>query len=499
MSAFYPDFNLDALKQFAIETVAAEHRSRNAIGGTKQSNTDVQPRILRCKNLNWGGDEMIMVEFDPESLPLGPRTMMAHFPKGRPGMTTQALIGMTATMRTIRLRPQLQLVIPQVYGFKDFLPNPIGAEVVLLQKIAGHPLDEVWHTLPSHRRLRIVGKVTEFLLAMFNYRSDVMHTELQGSSTGGMNTSAITGNREVLLAPAFDQGPLATLPPQSAVGSTEEYLRAVSSRVDRVFASPETNQAARKSNHPDEPPLSDEDVARIRETWKRLARLIPFHIGGFYLPNTLSKEAYEMAQKVLQSPQFGIHHSDMQMSRFIVDFSGPLVTYSSGEGGATWTEPDVIVGLTGWEHARWAPLWSCARMPKWLQPHITPGEIVPWERQSYYRSMIMAMVARPGAIPNSLDWIIAYVYGATERWFEGCLSSHWKFRDTIEVLLTRLKFYWAEHKPEVAFPLPVGKAYAAIAQTSVSIPMRGPEPAQTNEEKRIAKGKRKSKSKAKAG
>lgn len=42
---------------------------------------------------------------------------------------------MTATMRTIRLRSQLQLVIPQVYGFKDFLPNPIGAEVVLLQKV----------------------------------------------------------------------------------------------------------------------------------------------------------------------------------------------------------------------------------------------------------------------------------------------------------------------------------------------------------------------------
>lgn len=33
-----------------------------------------------------------MIEFDPESLPLGPRTMMAHFPKGRPGMTTQALV-----------------------------------------------------------------------------------------------------------------------------------------------------------------------------------------------------------------------------------------------------------------------------------------------------------------------------------------------------------------------------------------------------------------------
>lgn len=58
MSAFYPNFNIDALKQFAIETVAAEHRSRNAIGGTKQSNTVVQPRILSCRNLNWGGDEV---------------------------------------------------------------------------------------------------------------------------------------------------------------------------------------------------------------------------------------------------------------------------------------------------------------------------------------------------------------------------------------------------------------------------------------------------------
>jgi hypothetical protein len=91
--------------------------------------------------------QMILLTFDPATVPLGPCTMLAHFPRGRPRLTTQAFvrtiflvcsvgvvnedvqIGMSSAVR----RKNSNLA-PKVYGYKDILPNDIGAEVILLEK-----------------------------------------------------------------------------------------------------------------------------------------------------------------------------------------------------------------------------------------------------------------------------------------------------------------------------------------------------------------------------
>jgi len=351
----------------------------------------------------------------------------------------------------------------------------------------------VWPTLTPTQEFKVCVRLTELLLALFNYRGSLICTDLQGTS---VNTRPAPRHQRsplppptstqtpVLLSRPFDEGPLATMPPQRAMTSTTDYLHALANRINRVFNDTSTpgagagaapspsNLAARDTGRPENPPLTDLDVSRIKETWKRLSFLIPYHTGGFYIPGTLSPSARHTAYTVLQSQDFGILHSDMQMSRFIVQFTAapappptPVAsapdTASTAPGPTPSRERDVTLTLTGWEHAHRAPLWSCARMPPWLYPRIIPNEVITWERQRYMRMLIMFLMNDERMLPTSWEWVVAYVYGTTERWFEGCLSSHWMFRDSLEVLLARLKTFWEAQRPDIPFPLPVGMEYVA--------------------------------------
>lgn len=45
--------------------------------------------------------------------------------------------------QTVLAYPEMRIRAPKVYAYKDVLPNKIGAEVVLLEKVA-------YHILTSH-------------------------------------------------------------------------------------------------------------------------------------------------------------------------------------------------------------------------------------------------------------------------------------------------------------------------------------------------------------
>lgn len=75
--------------------------------------------------------QMIQITFERTSLPLGPYTMMAYFPRGRERLTTQAVLGMMAAVRN----SSLNIEVPKIYGYQDLLPDDIGAEVVLMEKV----------------------------------------------------------------------------------------------------------------------------------------------------------------------------------------------------------------------------------------------------------------------------------------------------------------------------------------------------------------------------
>ncbi|KAI0065829.1 hypothetical protein BV25DRAFT_1598435 [Artomyces pyxidatus] len=461
MSAYFPHVDLPALKKFAAAAAAAEHASRvsrNANGGKKntkgkgkarvQEKTGPYPSVVGCEDTVWAGEEMILITFDPQSVPLGPHSMVAHFPHGRPSFTTKALVGMTQVVRE-----SAQIAAPKIYGYYDNVPNHINAEVVLLEMIPGDCLEDIWEDLKPRQIMTICARLGELLVKLFNCRSQLLCSETNvPDSPPRTPLESNNYRRPVLLSRPFDEGPLASMEPQEALTSTHDYLLALSKRPERVFASPDdpANTAGRDTGWPDHPPLTDADVVLLRDTWNRLGSLIPYHSGGFYIPGSLSPEARYTAYSVLQSKEYGVRHADMQMRRFVVRWARPGDEHS-----------DATLALTGWEHAHRAPLWACARMPPWLAPHVHPHEPLSWEAQRHARQVVFHSVFRADCVPQARawEWVVAYVYGATERWFEGVLGAHWGFRDTAEVLLVRLKEHWVRERPDVPFPLDVGGPY----------------------------------------
>lgn len=119
MSAFFPHVNLNALKKFAAVTAAAEHPSRSSGRNPRK----VNPQVASCEDIEWAGEkvcishssapqssgsinidvlflslaeygipQMILITFEKKTLPLGPHLMLAHFPRGRPRLATQAVV-----------------------------------------------------------------------------------------------------------------------------------------------------------------------------------------------------------------------------------------------------------------------------------------------------------------------------------------------------------------------------------------------------------------------
>lgn len=159
--------------------------------------------------------------------------------------------------------------------------------------------------------------------------------------------------------------------------------------------------------------------------------MIPHHIGGFYIPGTLSRAAREEAYSILQNKKFGICHGDMQMDRF-------LVRFLPNKDGELRSDVELVL-CTGWEYSFRAPLWSCARMPLWLTSRPILNEPISWDRQRQLRVVI-------------------------ERWFEGCVSAHWMYSRNIEANLVDLKKYWEFWRPDIEFPFEVGVEYTRQRQ-----------------------------------
>jgi len=106
MSTFFPQVNTNALKEFAAVIAAAEHPTRATGRRVPQKPS---PVVANIEDVKWAGEkvsssfhnqvsrshpgeQMIQITFERASLPLGPHTMMAYFPRGRKMLTTQAVV-----------------------------------------------------------------------------------------------------------------------------------------------------------------------------------------------------------------------------------------------------------------------------------------------------------------------------------------------------------------------------------------------------------------------
>lgn len=344
--------------------------------------------------------------------------------------------------------------MPKLYSLKrlgrPFKRFPLFLTVAALQ-VPGESLQDIWASLPPARKMKVLYKLVDLHKNMFFYRGQKICTDLKGTNIDTRRN--VETQPSVLLTPPFSQGPLQDMAPQPAVNTVKDYLYALAHRMDRVFSTTSTgaptaeNLAARKDTMGN-PHLTQTDVDRIKETWRRLATLVPHHSGGFYIPGHLSVEARRLAYGILQS-QPGIRHQSTEMSRYIVQFHPPT---------AGNPEESLSITLTGWEHAHYAPLWSCARVPTFLLPRPFLPQPRTTDEQETLREIFVNIMINQG---DARQWTIAYIFGSEERWFEDTLSAHWIYRDTNEVRMKGLKGYWIHKRPDIQFPLPTGDDYIA--------------------------------------
>ena len=386
-------------------------------------------------------------------------------------------------------RDQAQIIAPKIYGYYDNVPNPINAEVVLLElvrasgfppllhrglnlrtllmfQLPGECLDDIWMDLEPRQIMTVCARLGELLVKLFNCRSPMLCSETDVPDSPPRTPAASAHyRRPVLLGPPFDEGPLFHMEPQEGLTSTHDYLHSLAERPERVFGGSSEVPGACDTGWRGSAPLSEADIAAVRDTWKRLGYLISYHSGGFYIPGSLSPEARFTAYSVLQSKEFGVRHWDMQMNRFVVRWTHPGDVHS-----------DATLALTGWEYAVRAPLWSCARMPSWLYPHLHPFERITWEGQRNVRQFIFHSIFHGDFVAqaDAWEWVVAHVYGATERWFEGLVGAHWGFRDAAEILLVRLREHWMRERPDVPFPLDKDEAQPRDAPVTPGSPVTPP-------------------------
>ncbi|KAL6305835.1 hypothetical protein BKA93DRAFT_198784 [Sparassis latifolia] len=324
---------------------------------------------------------------------------------------------------------------PRVVNLLEMASNSLGlgTEMIILEMINGQSLDVLWPTLSDEQHEAICEEIVKVLVKMFNFRSEYIHSR-RTPFRFEYPPYNVHYPDPLLLTPAFDQGPLLWMAPQRYKDTVLEYFYALAQRVDLIFSRPSAGDDDEGTGWPGKPDPTLDERRLIRETWARLKALIPYHTGGFYVPASLSPEAHEHLMTILQSKTFGLCHSDLSMSRIVVDMSG--------------SRPKIYI--TGWEHVYFAPLWSCARIPTWMQPKArqrTPLPITVKQQEKMSRMLYRLMKAA------SRDWVFAYAYGEMERYFEQCLNAHWMCRDGLEMALRHIKARWEKARPDIPFPV----------------------------------------------
>ncbi|KDQ64348.1 hypothetical protein JAAARDRAFT_201700 [Jaapia argillacea MUCL 33604] len=382
---------------------------------------------------------MILITFKPKTVPLGPASMLAHFPRGRPRLATQALVGMSN-----RLNETAFIRVPKIYDYIDYAPNQIGPEVVLMEKVAGEQLDVVWPTLNQNQAMNVVKEMTQLIVDLFNVRSPLICSVLAAPKTIPAPRSSRAKGKTRIDPPAQVQGPVLLMPafevkrdPQPALSDVASYLFAFVHHMRETHA------------HRQDGYISAED-AKILDTWDRLGTLIETHLGGSYLPeDRYNRRERNKFISTCREPLFPLLHRDMRMCRFVVE-----------------TKPrtdDVVLTLTGWEHAHYAPVWSATRLPAWLDTGILNPLVSP-DMQTYFgRQMLVLMTDQNSPIrrPSNIgDFLMCLDHCFAERTLETMLSVPSSQRDWVETMLVWMRDNWVQLKPNSYWPLRVGNEYS---------------------------------------
>lgn len=115
-----------------------------------------------------------------------------------------------ATMQFVQ--QQLGIPVPSVYAWSSDKSNPVGVVYIIMQKVAGVPLSDIWWSLTGKQLLIIIEQLVQFQSKMFktplsSYGSLYFKTNLplsQGSSSGQGTPLGGTDYDDWCLGPVTD-------------------------------------------------------------------------------------------------------------------------------------------------------------------------------------------------------------------------------------------------------------------------------------------------------
>jgi aminoglycoside phosphotransferase (APT) family kinase protein len=76
-----------------------------------------------------------------------------------------AVASEVATMDLVRRHG---IPVPVIYGYSTNMDNPIGAEYILMEKVQGKALGDVWFTLSQKDRIKVLSGIVEHEAKLFS-------------------------------------------------------------------------------------------------------------------------------------------------------------------------------------------------------------------------------------------------------------------------------------------------------------------------------------------
>lgn len=243
--------------------------------------------------------------------------------------------------------------VPDVITYESDAGNELGFEWILMEKIEGVPLNNIWETIPFTSKKDLTVQMAEYLAELQNmqfprigslyfaalrHRVHAEDESFEGRPVDGANNpeSQCVDNDFVVgrtVSPWFFRDKRIHLPADRGPFSTSYNMMMAETQI-------QLERVKQLSISPDEEHFSEadewlaKDGEKVIETCRRLQDLVPI----FFLPADAGKES-----KIL-------YHQDLSARNIIVH----PITYR-------------ITGIVDWESVSVYPAWALSEYPKFLK------------------------------------------------------------------------------------------------------------------------------------
>ncbi|KAK2739590.1 hypothetical protein FQN57_006552 [Myotisia sp. PD_48] len=227
------------------------------------------------------------------------------------------------------IQQHTSIPVPRVVAYNCSHENELGFEWILMEKIAGRPLEDVWRSMTWEQKKRLSAKVAYYSAELFSKKHAGIGN-LFFSNRDGDCTESVLGR--IVSMPFFWDNHFLYKVHRGPFNSSSEWLQA---RLQ--FNQLDCEKTIRESS-------DEDDIEEAEKTSPVVSRLFKA-IGLIF-----ADDKPQMQQKRMDSQiPTVLLHDDLSWHNILVDDDGELQ------------------GIIDWECTSAMPLWKAAQIPQFLQ------------------------------------------------------------------------------------------------------------------------------------